>query len=84
MFSCAICEEYSLYSLCNQCRVIRHTCTLVGKERLLEVLENVFQRTEEKQDNKIKEEIKQEIVNKEYTLRSSNKNKKQLKRGEEA
>tara|TARA_Y100000401_G_C8283029_1_gene204527 strand:- start:652 stop:900 length:249 start_codon:yes stop_codon:yes gene_type:complete len=81
MFSCAICEDYSLYSLCSACRVVRHTCTLVGRERLLEVLENVFQRTEEKQNNKIKEEIKQEIENKEYTLRSKNK---QIKRGADA
>ena len=82
MFSCAVCEDYSLYNLCSECRVIRHTCTLVGRNRLLEVLENVFQRSEEKQDNKVKEEIKQEIQNKEYSLRS-NKNKKELKKAED-
>ena len=51
MFSCAICEEFSLYNLCSDCRVIRHITTLNGKKRVLEVLNNVFQRSEEKQDN---------------------------------
>lgn len=76
MFCCAICEEYSMYTLCSDCRVIRHITTLNGKKRVLEVLNNVFQRSEEKQDNKVKQEIKEEIENKTYNLRNS-----QLKRG---
>jgi hypothetical protein len=52
-----------------------------SRDRVIEILDNVLSRTEDKQDNKIKEEIKSEIENKEYTLRSS-KNKKQIKRGE--
>jgi len=73
MFTCAVCEEYSLYNLCNDCRVIRHITTLNGKTRVLEVLNNIFQRTQEKQDNKIKEEIKEEIENKKYNLRNTKK-----------
>jgi transcriptional regulatory protein LevR len=76
MFSCAICEEFSLYNLCNECRVIRHITTLNGKKRVLEVLENVFQRTESKQDLKMNEELKSEIENKKVSLKNS-----QLKRG---
>tara|TARA_R100000654_G_scaffold20632_1_gene41647 strand:- start:2289 stop:2531 length:243 start_codon:yes stop_codon:yes gene_type:complete len=76
MFSCAICEEFSLYNLCNDCRVIRHITTLNGKKRVLEVLNNVFQRCEEKQDNKMNEELKCEIENKKVSLKNS-----QLKRG---
>ena len=76
MFSCAICEEFSLYNLCSDCRVIRHITTLNGKKRVLEVLENVFQRSEEKQDNKMNEELKNEIENKKVSLKNS-----QLKRG---
>ena len=76
MFSCAICEDYTLYSLCSDCRVIRHITTLNGKKRVLEVLNNVFQRCEEKQDNKMNEELKCEIENKKVSLKNS-----QLKRG---
>ena len=52
-----------------------------SRDRVIEILDNVLSRTEDKQDNKINEEIKNEIQNKEYSLRSS-KNKKQIKRGE--
>lgn len=76
MFSCAICEEFSLYNLCSDCRVIRHITTLNGKKRVLEVLNNVFQRSEDKQDNKMNEELKSEIENKKVSLKNS-----QLKRG---
>lgn len=71
VFSCAVCEEFCIYSLCSECRVIRHITTLNGKKRVLEVLNNIFQRSEEKQDNKVKEEIKDEIENKKYNLRNS-------------
>ena len=76
MFSCAICEDYTLYSVCSDCRVIRHIVTLNGKKRVLEVLNNVFQRCEEKQNNKMNEELKCEIENKKINLKNS-----QLKRG---
>lgn len=76
MFVCSICEDYTLYSVCSDCRVIRHIVTLNGKKRVLEVLNNVFQRSEDKQDNKMNEELKCEIENKKINLKNS-----QLKRG---
>ena len=69
MFSCAVCEEFSMYNLCSDCRVIRHITTLNGKKRVLEVLENVFQRSEDKQDNKIQLELKNEIENRKCNLK---------------
>ena len=69
MFSCAVCEEFSMYNLCSDCRVIRHITTLNGKKRVLEVLENVFQRSEDKQDNKIQVELKNEIENRKCNLK---------------
>jgi len=69
MFSCAVCEEFSMYNLCSDCRVIRHITTLNGKKRVLEVLENVFQRSEGKQDNKIQVELKSEIENRKCNLK---------------
>tara|TARA_R100000654_G_scaffold24441_2_gene47316 strand:- start:4680 stop:4859 length:180 start_codon:yes stop_codon:yes gene_type:complete len=50
-----------------------------SRDRVIEILDNVLSRTQDKQDNKIKEEIKDEIENKEYSLRS-NKNKKVIKK----
>tara|TARA_R100000654_G_scaffold17323_1_gene36315 strand:+ start:125 stop:337 length:213 start_codon:yes stop_codon:yes gene_type:complete len=69
MFSCAVCEEFSMYNLCSDCRVIRHITTLNGKKRVLEVLENIFQRSEDKQDNKIQIELKNEIENRKCNLK---------------
>ena len=69
MFSCAVCEEFSMYNLCSDCRVIRHITTLNGKKRVLEVLENIFQRSEDKQDNKIQVELKNEIENRKCNLK---------------
>jgi hypothetical protein len=47
-----------------------------SRERVLEIIENVLSRTEDKQDNKIKEEIKQEIEKKQYNLRNTKTDKK--------
>ena len=69
MFTCSVCEEYSMYALCNDCRVIRHIVTLNGKKRVLEVLHSIFQRCEEKQNNKIQLELKNEIENQTYKLK---------------
>ena len=69
MFSCAVCEEFSMYNLCSDCRVIRLITTLNGKKRVLEVLENIFQRSEDKQDNKIQIELKNEIENRKCNLK---------------
>jgi len=82
MFNCILCErsdEYLFTShLCSKCRKIKHYINIYD-ERVFEVLDNVLSRTEDKQDNKIKVEIKTEIENKEMVLR----NKKLVKRGTE-
>lgn len=83
VFSCPVCtQEYLIInSLCETCRKVKHYMSCYSRDRVIEILDNVLSRTEDKQDNKINEEIKNEIQNKEYSLRSS-KNKKQIKRGE--
>jgi hypothetical protein len=47
---------------------------------VLEIVENVLARTEDKQDNKIKEEVKKEIEAKQsqYDLRNKDKKKTQV------
>ena len=82
VFSCPVCtQEYLIInSLCETCRKVKHYMSCYSRDRVIEILDNVLSRTEDKQDNKINEEIKNEIQNKEYSLRSS-KNKKQIKRG---
>ena len=83
VFYCPVCnQEYLIINnLCDTCRKVKHYMSCYSRDRVIEILDNVLSRTEDKQANKIKEEIKNEIENKEYSLRSS-KNKKQIKRGE--
>ena len=68
MFSCPICEQWCLYSVCDQCRKIRHYMNIYSKERVLEILNSILSRTEDKQDNKIKFEVKNEIEQKKKNL----------------
>lgn len=68
VFTCPICEEYTLYSVCTDCRKIRHYVSIYSKDRVLTILDNVLSRTEDKQDNKIKAEIKEEIEGKNNTI----------------
>jgi len=70
MFQCVLCEKETCYisKFCDKCRRIKHYLNLYN-DRVYEVLDNVLSRAEDKQDNKIKEEIKAEIINKEYNLR---------------
>ena len=68
MFSCILCngkhEEYLLTShLCSKCKKIKHYLSIY-EDRVYEVLDSVLSRTEDKQNNKIKHEIKKEIENK--------------------
>ena len=77
VFSCPVCtQEYLIINtLCDTCRKVKHYMSCYSRDRVIEILDNVLSRTEDKQDNKIKQEIQEEIENKEYSLRS-NKNKK--------
>jgi len=75
MFSCPVCnQEYLIFStLCETCRKVKHYMSCYSRERVLEILDNVLSRTEDKQDNKIKAEIQSEIQNKQYNLRKNKK-----------
>ena len=62
MFLCVLCEKNTVYtsSLCDDCRRIKHLMTVYTPDRVCEVLDKVLMRTEEKQDIKINNEIKEE------------------------
>lgn len=70
MFSCSLCEKETCYvsKFCDKCRRIKHYLSLYN-DRVYEVLDNVLSRTLDKQDNKVQQEIKEEIENKKYNLR---------------
>ena len=73
MGKCLLCEkntnEYWFSNWCKNCRRVKHYLSLYH-DRVYEVLDSVLSRTSDKQDNKIKVEIKTEIENKEHHLRS--------------
>jgi hypothetical protein len=74
MFLCVFCEQSSCYVsyLCEECRALKHI-KLTYKERFDEVIQNVLVRTPDKQEHKIKDELKKDIQKKEYLLRSKEK-----------
>jgi len=67
-----MCErEYCFISkVCPECRKIKNFMNCYSRERVLEIIENVLSRDIDKQENKIKVEIKKEIEKKEYNLRT--------------
>lgn len=80
-FVCPVCcEEYIFITkLCPSCSKIKHYCSIYGKKRMMEVLDSVFSREEDKQNNKLKLEINKEIEN----LKVKVLKPLQIKRGEE-
>lgn len=68
MWICPICEEYTFYSCCNDCRKIRHYMNIYSKNRIIEILDSILSRQIDKQENKITLEICKEIENKEKSL----------------
>jgi len=70
MFCCPLCEQYTIYSVCSDCRKIRHYMSIYSKERVITILDNILSRTEDKQENKIVHEIKEDIEAKKYNLRN--------------
>lgn len=71
MFSCVFCEENTCYTtyLCSECRELKHT-KLLYKNRFNDVIKSVLLRTDDKQEYKIKDEIKKDIEVKQMVLRS--------------
>tara|TARA_R100000988_G_scaffold103554_2_gene83365 strand:+ start:610 stop:855 length:246 start_codon:yes stop_codon:yes gene_type:complete len=74
MFYCQLCEKETVYisRFCPDCRSLKHLILLHG-DRVHEIVNEVLCRNHAKQNTKIKQEIKKEIENKEYNLRSSPK-----------
>lgn len=74
---CALCEKSSEFwfgSLCAKCRKIKHLMSIHG-DRVYEILNNVLSRAKDKQIIKEAEEIKEEIISKQYNLRNKNSKK---------
>ena len=61
--NCPLCEEFTIYSICSECRKLRHYMSIYSRERILEILENVLIRSQDKQDIKIKDELEKEENN---------------------
>ena len=76
VFTCVFCEEQTCYVsyLCDDCRALKHI-KLTYKDRFNQVIQSVLVRSPEKQDYKIKDEIKKDIESKTYALRSKNEKK---------
>lgn len=77
MFTCIFCEDATVYTayLCTDCRSLKHI-KLTYKDRFNEVINSVLVRTPEKQEYKIKDELKKDIENKQMVLRSNAEKKK--------
>lgn len=77
MFECKLCENETCITthICEKCRRIKHLINLYG-ERVYEVLEEVLVRAEDKQENKIQQEIKKEkeTIENKINTRSQKKN----------
>tara|TARA_R110000772_G_C13077953_1_gene417140 strand:+ start:296 stop:517 length:222 start_codon:yes stop_codon:yes gene_type:complete len=60
VFNCVLCEKKTVYTtyICENCRRIKHLMNLYSTERIVEILDKVLLRTVDKQDLKIKEELK--------------------------
>jgi hypothetical protein len=76
MNTCIFCETNTsgyFQKWCPKCRALKHQILLWG-DRIYDVVDSVMCRTVDKQDLKIKHEIKKEIENKAYNLRSTSDN----------
>ena len=74
MFHCLLCEKESCYvsRFCPKCRALKHLI-LLYQDRVFNIVNEVLCRSEDKQDNKIKLEIKKEIEKKNKILGEKNK-----------
>ena len=74
MLYCKLCEEEIaiLHSLCESCRKIKHYMNIYTKPRIIEILDNILSRDIQKQNNKIKAQITEEIKAKEKIITDLN------------
>ena len=64
-FFCPICnEEWLIYNtLCSDCRKIKHTMNLVGKQRFINAIDRLFVLSNEKTNKLLdKEELKPGVI----------------------
>ena len=75
VFSCTLCENETCYwsNLCPSCRKVKHYMSCFSRDRVVEVLDNVLARSQDKQDLKIELEIRKEIAKKEADLTKKKK-----------
>ena len=69
MLTCYLCEFETCYvsRFCPKCRALKHLILLHG-DRVHEIVNEVLCRTEEKQNNKIKQQLNKEIEEKKKVL----------------
>ena len=76
-FSCSLCSHSQEYlyinRYCSKCQKIKHYLNLY-QDRVYEILDNVLSRDLDKQSNKIKVEIHEEIKNQEFKLKKAKEN----------
>ncbi len=73
-FFCPVCgETWLIYnSLCTDCRRVKHTMNLVGKERFLNAIDRLFVMQENKTNKLLdKEEQKPGVITRLQALRNS-------------
>tara|TARA_R110002073_G_scaffold130197_3_gene276845 strand:- start:4151 stop:4420 length:270 start_codon:yes stop_codon:yes gene_type:complete len=74
MGKCGICEindiEFFFGSWCKDCRRLKHIINLFSLEKIMSVLDSVLIVDESTQKNKINEELKNQLIKKEYRLRT--------------
>jgi len=74
-FFCPICnEEWLIYNtLCTDCRKIKHTMNLVGKERFINAIDRLFVLSNEKTNKLLdKEEAKPGVITRLALKKNSN------------
>tara|TARA_R110002012_G_scaffold185307_1_gene351860 strand:- start:997 stop:1296 length:300 start_codon:yes stop_codon:yes gene_type:complete len=70
MFVCTLCEKETCYisKFCDKCRKIKHYLNLYDS-RVYDVLDSILSRNIDKQENKIRVELGNEIKNKEQKIK---------------
>ena len=80
MASCKFCLEESVDSWfgnwCSRCHKLQRMISLFSGEKIMDVLTSVLITDDNTREEKIKQELKQELVTREYTLRKRKDDKK--------
>ena len=80
MSSCKFCLEESVDSWfgswCPRCHRLQRMIALFSGEKIMDVLTSVLITDDNTREEKIKEELKQELVSREYKLRKRKEDKK--------